>query len=76
MAHGGSVTALFHALRLQALFIDQTQATDKARTLALRLNGEWRGEFGRSKVKVRFRLRKRGRDLSYLTYLTLPPHAL
>ena len=33
------VTALFHALGLQALFIDQAPATDEARTLALRLNG-------------------------------------
>ena len=32
-------TALFHALGLQALFIDQAPATDEARTLALRLNG-------------------------------------
>ena len=32
------VTALFHALGLQALFIDQAPATDEARTLALRLN--------------------------------------
>jgi hypothetical protein len=30
---------LFHALGLQALFIDQAPATDEARTLALRLNG-------------------------------------
>jgi hypothetical protein len=33
------VTALFHALGLRALFIDQAPATDEARTLALRLNG-------------------------------------
>jgi hypothetical protein len=33
------VTALFHTLGLQALFIDQAPATDEARTLALRLNG-------------------------------------
>jgi hypothetical protein len=33
------VTALFHALGLQALFIDQAPATDEARTLALRLEG-------------------------------------
>jgi hypothetical protein len=32
------VTALFHTLGLQALFIDQAPATDEARTLALRLN--------------------------------------
>src|SRR6185437_3568940 len=33
------VTALFHTLGVQALFIDQSPATDEARTLALRLNG-------------------------------------
>jgi hypothetical protein len=33
------VTALFQEFGLQALFIDQSPATDEARTLALRLNG-------------------------------------